>query len=346
MTTPPDRPSIGLGYWLLTAVVAAAAFVGLEAALRADLVWRLPLGIVKAADGDRHLEAAWEIHQPPGPEPRVIVLGASNTAVALELPRYGLARVLNAVTGKPVTVLSLCLGGAKVEEYMVLLEAALEEGHLPAIVVIGIWPGQLVRENYDPLLAERMPFSSSWLLAEAQPVDDPDSLWERYGPRVLALERFRHAANAWLHRRLHDLLLQRFRWVVGGQDAANDPRLVPLDRDKRQDVVDRISEQWLNEPPDLSRLRSTIRRARDAGSRVIVLEAPWSPPVRREFALFAGRYRTRMASLAREEGAVYVDPNEWLTLGADDFADLVHVRPKGQQRYAGAVVPKLAAFLR
>jgi len=348
MTTPADRPSIGLGYWLLTTAVVVATFVALEAVLRADLVWRLPLGIVKAVDADRHLEAAWEVHQPPAPTPSVLVLGASNIRVATELPRDGLARVLRAVTRQPVSVLSLCLGRASLDEYVILLEAAFEHGHRPDVVVVGVWPGQVNgARDYDPLLAERMPLSSSWLLADAEPVRDPDSLWVRYGPRLLAVDRFQFAVNAWIRRRFHDLLHQRFRWVVGGQDAANEQEYIPLLEDTRRlDMIGRIGEELMSDEVDLSRLRLVLQLARTAGGRVIVLEAPWSPPVRREFALFAGRYRTRMAALAREEGAVYLDPNEWLTLEEDKFADLFHVTPQGQQRYAAAIIPRLAAQLR
>jgi len=348
MTTPADRPSIGLGYWLLTAAVVVATFAALEAVLRAGVVWRLPLGIVKAVGADRHLEAAWEIHQPPKLTPSVLVVGSSNIRVATELPRDGLARVLRAVTRQPVSVLSLCLSRASLDEYVILLEAAFERGHRPEVVVVGVWPGQVSGfRDYDPLSAERMPLSSSWLLSDVEPVRDPDTLWERYGPRLLAVERFQFAVNAWMRNRFHDLLHQRFQWDVGGQDAANDQELVPLLEDTRRlDMIGVIGEELTSDKAELSRMRLVLQLARSTGSRVIVLEAPWSPPVRQAFALVAGRYRTLMATLAREEGAVYVDPNEWLTLEEDKFADLFHVTPQGQQRYAAAIIPRLAAYLR
>ena len=84
-------------------------------------------------------------------------------------------------------------------------------------------------------------------------------------------------------------------------------------------------DEWEDE--NLGVLERIIRRARDAGSRVVLLE----PPINPRAATYVPSevdtaYREAIASFARAQGVPYIDSNVGLEATDEDFHDWTHIR--------------------
>jgi hypothetical protein len=341
--TPPP-----LRVWLYVAVAVLAVMGTLEVALRAGLIWHLPLRMVLKEGSDVNTRAAWRIFN-TRPDPReVIVLGSSMADAVVEPKGVVRQDTFDAILGPGETrVVNLSVNRSCAPEQTVVLDNALENGHRPSRVVIFTWPGCFTREDADErsetLLAVAFPLTSDYLDARTPP-DSFDERIERWLTRHVALVRFRPFGNAWLRQRAKMALrgrpfVRRFRpddrtatWE--GPWTADTTR-----REQLAALRSRLTASGIDTRP----LATLLQFARAHGLRAVLVEVPWSPPIREYFADLAPEYRRAVASVAGQYGVPYLDLNPESHLESAHFHDSYHVNTKGADRYLRALLRRLEA---
>jgi hypothetical protein len=110
---------------------------------------------------------------------------------------------------------------------------------------------------------------------------------------------------------------------------------------------------WLkNKEPDPYPNASTralaflARRMRDAGAKLIVVEAP-AHPILIAPAVHARveRFREFVSALAAEEGFTFVPATRLEALDTEHFRDLIHVNPDGRARFTATLADSLETLL-
>jgi hypothetical protein len=283
----------------------------------------------------------------------VLLLGNSTAIAVMELPWYAAdGRLERPPIAGASDVLDLSVNASCYAEQLLLAQQALEAGYAPGLTVVFTWPYCLTDEpdlNLEAALrAMRVPLSSSWL-ERATPTQSLADRLERTWVTHASIGRYRHYLNAWLRSRAENLA--RGRWTL------RQP-LIPTDRSKpfgRPWTADPIRYGRIDGPqaervdftgPGRDQLELLLERLTTNGSRVVLVEAPWTPPVAAKLAPIRERYRNEMAELGARHAVDYVDPNRELRLADEEFNDLLHVTHAGGRRYYAAVHAAIEAQLR
>lgn len=369
--------------WLLTLLFTLGMVLAVELALRSERLWNLPLDLLlthRFDTGTRAVHRVRAVHPVPGsrfdglpqvemsrhPGPAanrtnrepgtvlpVLLLGNSTAIAFMELPWYAAdGRFQRPPIAGASEVLDLSVNASCYAEQLLLAEQAIVAGYAPELTVVFTWPYCLSDEpDLDleaALHATRVPLLSSWL-EHATPTRSLADRLERAWVTHTAIGRYRHYVNAWLRSRAENFA--RGRWTL------RQP-LIPTDRSQpfgRPWTADPIRYGRIDGPdaervdftgPGRDQLELLLERLTASGSRVVLVEAPWTPPVATKLAPIRERYRAEMADLGARYTAGYVDPNRELHLAEHEFNDLLHVTHAGGRRYYAAVQAAIEAQLR
>jgi hypothetical protein len=367
--------------WLLTALFALAMLLAAELALRSERLWNLPLELllthrfdtgtravqrVRAAGTDpdpvpglrvRVPDRAGEPAVPPGTRTRkpgtVLLLGNSTAIAVMELPWYTPdGRFERPAIAGASEVLDLSVNASCYAEQLLLAQQAIDGGRTPELTVVFTWPYCLSNQqeqNLDAALrATRVPLTSSWL-EHATPARSLADRIERAWVNHTAIGRYRHYLNAWLRARAESLA--RGHWTLR-QPLAPTDRSQPFGRPWADDTLryPRIAgpeaDRLELDGPGRGRLELLVERLTSNGSRVVLIEGPWTPPIATQLAPLRERYRAELTALGARYAADYVDPNRELQLADSEFNDLLHVTHAGGQRYYARVQAVIEAQLR
>ena len=265
--------------WVLVLVLVAMTLGGIELALRAGLIWKVPLDYLLQRPGDRYTRTAWLIHHPPTPGPHdVIVLGSSTAAAVSELPKGESEHTLRTLTGvKDLRLISLTGSGGCYPEHLTILENALAQGYRPHTVLLLSYPSCLgAYDETDALVARRMPMVSEALASLTSRDLTTEVRISAWLARTSVLHRYRGAANAWLRERWDEFLKGRaYPWeaiVFAGDRYVStwNGRLAgPAYRS-----VQTMGGSWRYTLKSAALLSGLLATARRAGARVLVIESP------------------------------------------------------------------------
>lgn len=343
--TPPP-----LRVWLLIAAIALGVLGTLELTFRSGLFWRLPLRMVLKEGSDVNTRATWRIYNLP-PDPREVMILGSSMADAVVEPRGRVRQeVFDAVLGPGQTrVINLSVNRSCYTEQTVVLDNALRQGHRPARIVIFSWPGCVSRdeasERAEMLMGEDFPLTSDYVDQRTPSVSFDDTV-ARWLTRHVALVRFRLYGNAWLRQRAKMALrgqspfVRRFR-----PDDRTGTWQGPWEADvNRRAQMDALRERLERYGAQTRALSELLQFVRGHGVNAVIVEVPWSPPIREEFASLAPQYREAVRRLAGQYGVPYLDPNADIRLATEDFHDSYHVNTKGADRYLRALLERLDAM--
>ena len=349
----PSRPGVAsIRFWVLAIIAAATLLAGTEAALRADILWRLPVTWVVQWPMDTHTRTVWRLHREPITSNEVVVFGSSSTDALVEPVgrlRQGQDLVDSAVGPGRVRVLNLAVNLGCYAEALVIASNLVARGHHPEVALVFASPDCVARDKgvdeAAAVLARRMPIIAEELLAEV-PADSFDERLQRAALRHSALARYQVPdVNGWIRRRSRDML----RAYVPLFARPN-----PLDRNKpwRGPSKDDLKVlqgaarlQIAAAGPDTKPLEALLQFFRTRGIKVQLVEEPLSPPVRQALAASLAGYHDVMRTTAARFGATYVDPNEETPLENHDFFDMLHVTPLGAAKYMPTVARHLAEVL-
>jgi len=260
------RPEVLLLAFLLPVLL-------LEVGMRA-LVWsgRLP----EAPAHERTLETSWaDLHA--GPPPDILLAGDSIMERSLDPALLG--EGLGAAVGRPVRVFDLGQPGASVAQVALLTDALIRERRLPPVVVIGISPDGLAGQLADgDAAALGSPFALR--LAGCGGRTDPAALadcviqsasvaWRWHGRPARVAEALGGPAVPLLPTSV-GRRADGFLTGEGTTDEALAQELARRIRGRR--VVEGARDEVV------AAYAAMIERMRDAGSQVVIVAFPYSPP--------------------------------------------------------------------
>ena len=336
-----------LGPWMAATAIAILCFAGIEALLRTERLWHLPLGYLLRNPGDSYTRAVWLSYNPPDRQDEtILVLGASTAAAVMQLPDNESESTIQSALGQPdLQLLTLTLSQGCYAEHLTILQNALAHGHRPKTIIVFAWPGCLTeRPETDTLAARRMPLVSSWLAEMG--IDSPRLRVKSAILQVSAVMRYQFMINAWLRSRWEGVLGGRPPWepivFSSGQRETTWEKPWEEDRDRYQRL--RLLPKRLHTTGrSMQVLDRLLRIARDHAQSVLVVESPWSPPIVDVLRDGGVPYTATMQAAAVRAGVVYTDPNSELRLERESFNDLYHVNHAGARRY---LAPMAAALRR
>lgn len=344
---------ISLRHWGLSVIVSLAALGGLEVLFRSEILWRGPLGLVITLPTDISTRGVWlSYKEPMAADRHVLLVGASTAEASMELPDEGTSQMFSQLSGQGrVQFKSLCTGGATFAEYLAFVDNALAHGYTPDLVIVYTAPGMFTPEE---AVKARQPtrdmpiVSPAWLQAmQERDGRSPGQSVYHWALTHLAIMRHRYYVNTWLRTRFERALRRDFRLIQPYNDSRyRDARRQPLDQDpdrfqKVSTVPERFRPESAAETGFIALLQFLQRRA----MRVVLVEAPRSPPSRKLLAPVQAQYEALVNQLAQEYETSYFDPNELVYLEVKDFADLYHVSWAGRVRWLETVVPRLASLI-
>ncbi len=282
-----------------------------------------------------------------------MLLGNSTAIAVMELPWYTAdGRFERPPISGATEILDLSVNASCYAEQLLYAQQAITRGYVPELTVVFSWPYCLGNDaNLDreaALRAERVPLTSDWLNLATPPRSLTERL-ERAWVNRTAIGRYRYYVNAWLRSRA-DALLR-------GRSSLYQP-LVPTDRSKpfgKPWDADSIRYGRLVGPkaerldfagPGHQQLERLLGRLAANGSRVLLVESPWTPLVSEALAADRERYRREVAAVAARHGAGYVDPNLAQSIADTDANDLLHLTHAAGRRYYEAVQAAIEAKLR
>jgi hypothetical protein len=347
MSPPGQETATSLRVWALACTFLFLLGVVLELVFRSGAVWQIPLPYLLRDDGDRYTRAVWLAHHPvPATDRQVMVLGASTAAAVTELPHDESESILRQSLPAPdLRLTSLTVPRSCYEEYLTLLQNALELGHRPDVVVVFSWPACLNDDRRTHVLfATRMPLTSSWL---AEVTRDSQTRADRLEAAFIAnvgVARYRYTVNAWVRSRWEGVLRGRLPWspIYFAPSRRSRAWDGPWEAD-----VERY-QQLQHTPKDMelngrSRavLGKLLSQVHAQGAKAVVVEAPWSPPFFEVLRDKARSYHEAMEAVTSRNGAVYVDPNAADRLDGRLFDDLYHVNHDGARVYLRRIAEAL-----
>jgi hypothetical protein len=339
---------LSLREWSAVGIVVMLVLTALEVYLRSDALWRVPLPYLLPYANDRHVMVSWEIHQPrPGGVREVMAFGSSVAAAVTELPggeADAYLRELTADSRLQFRVMAVPRGCF--DEMAVILENLIARERAPAAAILFTWPGCFLAGDERAMrLAELMPLRTEWL-ADGR---DSWSLSDRVSYTAVqhvAVLRYRHMFNAWIRRRFDAAVFdgERRLAIPYRPYRQTTPAEVPLEQLRGFDRYSRYPAAIEVDGPSMQRLRALLDRLRAADVPTILVENPWSPPIKRVLAEAVPRYRQAMQALSADHGVPYVDPNAAVDL-TGQFNDLLHPTSVGGARYFRAIAPHVVELL-
>jgi len=124
------------------------------------------------------------------------------------------------------------------------------------------------------------------------------------------------------------------------RSAKRKEQLVGVWNTRRRPVFER------NLRSNLAMLEELLRRARERGVKVVLLELPLNEDViRGRFADAQRQYRRPVAALGREYGAPYVDLNQTVAIPNEYFQDLSHLVAPGRAIWQSALAAALVELM-
>ena len=107
-------------------------------------------------------------------------------------------------------------------------------------------------------------------------------------------------------------------------------------------MVTDLAANFAKNGPDVTGLTRLLRYLEKHSIKSVLVEAPWSPPIREKFAPVADAYRQTVEAVTRAHGAQYLDVNRWVNLGPEHFHDTFHVDTAGADLCLKALAEQLA----
>jgi hypothetical protein len=335
--------------WAVAGALALSLLAGIELFLRSGVVWRIPLPYLLSFENDRYTLVSWEIHQPkPQGVLDVMAFGSSMTAAVTELPNDEAPALLRQLSGRQdLRLLVMAVPRGCFDEATVIVENLVERRRAPAVGVIFTWPGCFVsNDERASLLARLMPLRTRWLSDTLQTLPQSDRVAYSLVQHIDVF-RYRYMLNAWVRRRLDSAVFdgQWALWIPYRPYRLAAPSPVPLETLPRVERYKAYPALMDLTGQGARRLDQLLGRMQEADVRPVLVENPWSPPIRTALADIAPEYRARMQGLAEKHGVPYVDPNAEVDLDGM-FNDLLHLTHDGGRRYFQVIAPHIVAALR
>jgi hypothetical protein len=335
--------------WAAAGLLAVLLLAGCEGVFRSGVLWRIPLPYLLSFENDRYTLVSWEIYQPKPPGVLdVMAFGSSMMAAVTELPNGEAPALLRHLSGRQnLRLLVMAVPRGCFDEATVIVENLVERRRAPAVAVIFTWPGCFVsNDERASLLARLMPLKTRWLSDTLHTLTSSERITYALAQRI-AVVRYRYTVNAWIRRRLDSAVFDG-QWALAipyRPYRLASPSPVPLESLPQVERYKIYPARIDLSGQGIQRLDRLLGQLRGAGVNPVLVENPWSPPIRTALAEIAQEYRARMQSLAGKHGVAYVDPNAEVDLNGL-FNDLLHLTHDGGRRYFQVIAPHIVAALR
>jgi hypothetical protein len=275
-----------------------------------------------------------EYHYSHPQGPQVVYLGGSSAKFALpELDERTLSDALSREVGTPSRFLPFVASSERVEHALQLCDQ-LPDGFDGAVVLVTNphKSGDEGRRLHD------IPLESPALTKLEG--DDRLSMDRRTGIFFLDHLRFFAARRDLLIRAPHGRLEPPTEAPLMSAEE-----LFAMEQKFIRRAASRPTIQLLND--DRRHLERLIENMKCRHVLTVLVEAPIHPVAGAIMDRYEPHYREKLASFARERGAVYLDFNDEVRFVASDFSDLQHVlSPDARRRYTSSLMKHLGALLR
>ena len=326
-------------------VLLFPALLGIQRAVATGAYTVIPLDVLLRDSADDTLHVSWTVGSlklhPPS-LPGVYLLGGSAARESI-VSDSSLAAAIRSRGGPAVSAYDLSSSNQNFAESLAIVDN-LPSG--PGVVLVGVNPTRFVT---TPAVNEQQTEGRELLL------DSPtlrQYLADHYGIRSLPLSLlpgiFGYLSGYLQNHKveLRELRIPHTTYRLHRYSAAH----IDTAAQKRQTV-----QSWnkLRAPAfrsnlafNLGLLQELVKRARDRGYAVVLLELPLNLQIiGSDFDWVTAAYRPRCKAIAKQYGATYIDLNSSTSLTSDDFYDIYHLVGQGREIWQNGLARQLVPVL-